>query len=194
MSVGDTTGVDVMGLLALEYWPLWFICLEMIAIAAQSALGERSRGYSIPHKFSGPFMLGGWLLGLLHDLGTYPFSDAGRGGLGASLTATGLGCLLLLLLWMMGSAGGGLVKLEMAFGAWAGAFYGLRDGILVVLYSFLAAVLATLIIALIYLSVAFLIRLRDRRPPDTPDTKRRLMPGAIPMAIGTVGYLVWRHW
>src|SRR5207302_10607851 len=82
-------------------------------------------------------VLSGWALGLLHNLGL--LVEAGEGGIGASLAGTALGFALLLPVYAIGGMGAGDVKMQMGFGAWVGAFFGLGEGLKVVFYAFCAA-------------------------------------------------------
>ena len=102
----------------LAHWPLWFICAAMIAAAVIDGWKLK-----VPNWLTFPIILSGWALGLTHDLGWLPEST-GAGGFGAALAGTFLGMGLLLPLYVIGGVGGGDVKMQMGFGAWAGAFFG----------------------------------------------------------------------
>src|SRR5262249_49927932 len=102
----------------LTHWPLWFVCLAMIAAAVIDGWKLK-----VPHWLTFPLVLSGWGLGLLHNLGL--LESAGTGGIGASLAGTALGFVLLFPVYAIGGMGAGDVKMQMGFGAWVGAFYGL---------------------------------------------------------------------
>src|SRR5205823_7792794 len=71
-------------------------------------------------------VLSGWLLGLLHNFG---WADGtGVGGIGSALAGTAMGFLLLFPVLAIGGMGEGDVKMQMGFGSWVGAFYGLEGG------------------------------------------------------------------
>src|SRR5215211_5214299 len=76
----------------LSNWPLWFICVAMVAAA----------------------VIDGWKLKVPNWL-TFPLV----------LSGTALGFVLLFPVYAIGGMGGGDVKMQMGFGAWIGAFYGL---------------------------------------------------------------------
>jgi prepilin peptidase CpaA len=105
----------------LDHWPLWFICLAMIVAAVIDGWKLK-----VPNALTFPLILAGWALGGLHDLG-WLGASTGTGGFGASLAGTALGFFLLFPVYAIGGMGGGDVKMQMGFGAWIGAFYGLAS-------------------------------------------------------------------
>src|SRR5688500_13413081 len=106
---------------SLNSWVLSFICVSMIVAAVID--GWRLKG---PSGWTFRRILGGWPLGMLPDCGALP-ATTGVGGFGAALAGTGLGCLLLLPRYAIGGMGGGDVKMQMGFGSWVGAYYGLSS-------------------------------------------------------------------
>src|SRR5215831_10531742 len=107
-----------MGLFTLDRWPLLFICLAMVVAAVIDGWKLK-----VPNWLTLPLIVSGWLLGLLHNVGL--LASTGVGGIGASLAATALGFALLLPVYAIGGMGAGDVKMQMGFGAWMGAFFGL---------------------------------------------------------------------
>src|SRR5215470_16749415 len=105
----------------LENPPLWFICVAMIVAAVIDGWKLK-----VPNWLTFPLVLSGWALGLLHDLGWVESAVTGTGGIGASLAGTALGFALLFPVYAIGGMGGGDVKMQMGFGAWIGAYYGLN--------------------------------------------------------------------
>src|SRR5438132_5179442 len=102
----------------LNNWPLWFVCVAMIAAAVIDGWKLK-----VPNWLTYPLVLSGWGLALFHDFGL--FEATGTGGIGASLAGTALGFVLLFPVYAIGGMGAGDVKMQMGFGAWIGAFYGL---------------------------------------------------------------------
>src|SRR5947199_1840350 len=102
----------------LHNWPLAFVCLAMIVAAVIDGWKLK-----VPNWLTFPLILSGWALGVLHDCGL--LGGTGTGGIGASLAGTALGFALLLPVYAIGGMGAGDVKMQMGFGAWIGAFYGL---------------------------------------------------------------------
>ncbi|MFM8272264.1 MAG: prepilin peptidase [Gemmata sp.] len=76
----------------------------------------------VPNWITFPLVLSGWALGAMHDCGIAV--DAGTGGFGMAVLGTLLGFVLLLPMLAIGGVGAGDVKMQMGFGAWAGAFFG----------------------------------------------------------------------
>jgi prepilin peptidase CpaA len=77
----------------------------------------------VPNWVTLPLILSGWMLGLLHDCGVG--IDAGTGGLGMAVAGTFFGLALLLPMLVIRGVGEGDVKMQMGFGAWAGAYFGI---------------------------------------------------------------------
>src|ERR1700740_647771 len=100
----------------LSQWPLWFVCLAMVVAAVIDGWKLK-----VPNWLTFPLVLSGWALGLLHEFDLLQ----GAGAIGASLAGTALGFVLLLPVYSIGGMGAGDVKMQMGFGAWIGAFYGL---------------------------------------------------------------------
>src|SRR5207248_1968778 len=107
-----------MALFTWDKWPLWFVCLAMIVAAVIDGWKLK-----VPNWLTFPLILSGWVFGLLHNCGTLP--GTGVGGIGAALAGTALGFALLLPVYAIGGMGAGDVKMQMGFGSWIGAFYGL---------------------------------------------------------------------
>lgn len=123
----------------------------------------------------------------------------GLAGLGFSLLGFATGFGILLILWLIGGGGGGDVKLMGALGAWLGASLTLR----VFFISTALAAVATGAIFLTgmlsrgfgyvqrrYLAVGSAGRSSVSRPRDEKALrrrrqKRRMMPYAVPVAVGT---------
>src|SRR5947209_9841712 len=103
----------------LNHWPLGFVCFAMIVAAVIDGWKLK-----VPNWLTFPLVLSGWALGLCHNFDL--LSSAGSGGIGASLAGTALGFILLFPIWAIGGMGAGDVKMQMGFGAWIGAFYGLN--------------------------------------------------------------------
>src|SRR5581483_8179365 len=97
----------LMRLLSLENWPIWFICLGMIAAAVIDGWKRK-----VPNKLTFPLILSGWILGLVHNFG-FNLGEAGQGGIGASLAGTALGFALLFPVLVIGGMGEGDVKMQM---------------------------------------------------------------------------------
>jgi prepilin peptidase CpaA len=197
----------------LSNWPLWFICVAMIVAAVIDGWKLK-----VPNWLTFPIILSGWLLGLSHDVGLLGEST-GVGGFGASLVATLLGMALLLPLYAIGGVGGGDVKMQMGFGAWVGAFYGLNalpeshpGALWIIVYAFaLAAVIGgVLALIMIFVRGQYQKNMENTRAilgdlvsstgvHDVADkaAKRKpslhLLPYGIPLCLGFIAYLLYQH-
>lgn len=100
-----------------NFGPLVVICFGMVLAAFIDGWALK-----VPNWVTLPLVLSGWMLGLLHDLGV-PV-DSGTGGFGMAVAGTFLGFALLLPMLLIRGVGEGDVKMQMGFGAWAGAYFG----------------------------------------------------------------------
>src|SRR2546422_852950 len=130
-----------MALFTLENWPLGFVCLAMIVAAVIDGWKLK-----VPNWLTFPLILSGWGLGLLHNVGALP--GTGVGGLGAARAGTALGFALLFPVYAIGGMGAGDVKMQMGFGSWIGAFFGLEQGLSVIFWAFCVAALIGGVLAL----------------------------------------------
>src|SRR6516165_2457635 len=118
----------------LNHWPLWFISLAMIVAAVIDGWKLK-----VPNWLTLPLIVSGWLLGLVHNFGW--LEGTGTGGVGSAFTGTLLGFALLLPVYAIGGMGAGDVKMQMGFGSWVGAFFGLWTGVAVIFWAFCTAVI-----------------------------------------------------
>src|SRR5205807_5854569 len=130
-----------VALFTLANWPLWLLSAAMIVAAVIDGWKLK-----VPNWLTFPLVLGGWFLGLCHNFGW--LDGTGAGGIGASLAGTALGFALLLPVYAIGGMGAGDVKMQMGFGSWVGAFFGLGRGLEVVFWAFCTAVILGGVIAL----------------------------------------------
>ena len=194
-----------MELFTLANWPLLFICAAMIVAAVIDGWKLK-----VPNSLTFPLVLSGWALGLLHNCGL--LASTGTGGLGASLAATALGCALLLPVYVIGGMGAGDVKMQMGFGAWMGAYFGMWNGLTTVFCAFCVAAIIGGIMALVMIAIRGQYRrnLANTREivsdlftsanvgevADRAARRKRamhLLPYGIPLCLGFVGYLIVMH-
>ncbi len=123
-----------------DKWPLFIMWAVMVSCASYC-----DKTLRLPNLATFPLMIGGFILGAIHDGGSHP--DAGTGGFQASGTCLILAFVLLLPSFATGGFPAGGVKLQMGFSACIGAFYGLPRGLLTVALSSL--LLATLMAVLV---------------------------------------------
>lgn len=196
----------------LTNWPLGFICLAMIVAAVIDGWKLK-----VPNWLTFPLVFSGWALGLAHDLGWFP--GTGDGGIAASLACTAVGFVLLFPVYAIGGMGAGDVKMQMGFGAWIGAFYGLAasdsqpGAMWIVFYAFcLAAVIGgVLALGMIVVRGQLNKNMSNTREilgdlfgtkggvstanEKAAERKSRmhLLPYGIPLCLGFISYLVYLH-
>jgi prepilin peptidase CpaA len=190
--------------------PLWFICAAMIVAAVIDGWKLK-----VPNWLTFPLILSGWALGLCHNFGW--LSSTGVGGIGASLAGTALGFALLFPVYAIGGMGAGDVKMQMGFGAWIGAFYGLSAGdshpgaLWIVFYAFcLAAVIGgVLAVVMIFARGQYQRNMTNTRAilgdlfgqgvgtaADNASQRKpsmHLLPYGIPLCMGFISYLLLLH-
>ena len=194
-----------MSIFSLEHWPLLFVSAAMIVAAVIDGWKLK-----VPNWLTYPLVLGGWAFALCHNFGW--LEGSGVGGIGASVLGTLFGFLLLLPVYAIGGMGAGDVKMQMGFGAWVGAYFGVADGLRVIWWAFAAAVIIGGVIALgmMILRRHYRQNLANTREilgdligaPSVGDVAGRaaarkprmhLLPYGIPLCLGFVGYLIYLH-
>jgi len=192
-----------MAFFALANWPLWFLSVAMIVAAVIDGWKLK-----VPNWLTFPLILSGWLLGLIYNCGFL----SGNGGIGASLAGTALGFALLLPVYAIGGMGAGDVKMQMGFGAWVGAFFGLSQGLWIIFYAFCAAAIIGGVIAAVMITIRGQFRRNAQNTREivgdlfsapnigtvagkAAERKPRLqlLPYGIPLCIGFVGYLFFLY-
>jgi prepilin peptidase CpaA len=194
-----------MELFTLANWPLLFISAAMVVAAVIDGWKLK-----VPNWLTFPLIFSGWLVGLFENFGVFDFGYGG--GLGAALAGTALGFALLLPVYAIGGMGAGDVKMQMGFGAWIGAFFGMAQGLWTIFMAFCIAVIIGGFIAM------FMIAIRGQFRTNMANTREivgdlftssgvgdvagkaakrkprmHLLPYGIPLCLGFVGYLVYVH-
>ncbi len=194
-----------MSVFTLENWPLLFVSAAMVVAAVIDGWKLK-----VPNWLTLPLIVSGWLLGLLHNFGL--LEGTGEGGIGAALAGTAVGFALLLPVYAIGGMGAGDVKMQMGFGSWVGAYFGLSAGLSIIWWAFVVAVLIGGVLALAMIAIRRQFRgnlantreiigdwLGAKNIGEVADRaaqrKRRLhlLPYGIPLCLGFVGYLVYLH-
>jgi prepilin peptidase CpaA len=196
----------------LSHWPLAFVCAAMVVAAVIDGWKLK-----VPNWLTFPLILSGWGLGLVHTFGWA--GATGEGGFFASLACTALGFALLFPVYAVGGMGAGDVKMQMGFGAWVGAFYGMAPGenhpgaAWIIVYAFCLAVVIGGVIALGMILFRGQMRTNlanareilgdllsvkggpGRAAERAAGRKPRmhLLPYGIPLCLGFLSYLVYLH-
>jgi len=170
-----------------------FICVVLVVAAAIDGWKLK-----VPNWLTFPLVVGGWAAAL---------AVGGWTALGMSVLGTAVGLALLLPAYAVGGMGAGDVKLLAGVGAWIGP---LQGGLWHVFYAFCASAVvgAVLAIAMVLYRRAFrqhwlsfyallveFVTVRDPRSLSELAVSRKpsmlLLPYAIPLAIGSIGYFFW---
>lgn len=196
-----------MNLFSPEFWPVHVICVGMIAAAVIDWWK-----FKVPNKLTFPLILSGWVLGLCNNFGLGAGYDGVGGGIGAAIAGTFLGMALLLPVYAIGGMGAGDVKMTMGFGSWIGAFFGIAEGMWIIVYAFCAGTIVGGIIALGMIMVRGNYRqnmehvkeivgdlvgapnvgeVADRANKRRPRWHR--LPYGVPLCIGFLGCLAWLY-
>lgn len=135
------------------------------------------RTRKIPNALTIPMFALGW---------AYQAYFFGLPGVIQGAAAFGIGFGVLFLLWMMGSGGGGDVKLIGALSVWLGV----QMTILVIVSSTIVVLVGTFLIVAVTAIRGGFNRAKERfvkTGPETPDerAKRRVMAYALPVAVAT---------
>ena len=157
--------------------PLWLVAILALTL---TALVFDLRLRKIPN----------WLTVSALGLGlTFQSVVGGWSGFTAALQGFGIGFGVLFVLWLMGAGGGGDVKLMGALGAWLAAQ--------LTVYTMISSAVFVVLGG----GAVFMAALILRRPMaagsasvSTPESRaaRRLMPFAVPLALGTWCILAWK--
>jgi prepilin peptidase CpaA len=194
----------------ISHWPLTFVCGAMIVAAVIDGWKLK-----VPNWLTFPLILSGWLLGVLHNFDAFTDST-GVGGIGSALAGTFLGMALLYPVYAIGGMGAGDVKMQMGFGSWIGAFYGVNGteghpgALWIIIEAFCIAAIVGGVIALgmILARGQFRRNLQNTRailgdlvaPSSVGNVAEKakerkprmhLLPYGIPLCIGFVACLIW---
>ncbi len=188
----------------LNHWPLTLVCVAMIVAAAIDGWKLK-----VPNWLTFPLVLSGWLLGLLNNFDL--LRDSGfAGGIGAALAGTAMGFILLFPILAIGGMGEGDVKMQMGFGSWVGAYYGMEGGaaLWIIWWAFAIAVIVGGVLGAIMIlwrgnykqNLAnvreILGDLSTKSVEESAENARKrkprmhLLPYGIPLCMGFVGHLV----
>jgi prepilin peptidase CpaA len=191
--------MDLGNFFSLGNFPVLVLCLALIVAAVIDFWKLK-----VPNWLTFPLIVSGWVLGLGNSIYAGDFSY-----LGASFALTLVGLGLLLPVYAIGGMGAGDVKMQMGFGAWVGAIYGLNAGFWIVVWAFAIAAVIGGVIALGMIwwrgdfrqnrkNVAEIVgdwfgsksvyQVAEKAHARKP--RMHLLPYGVPLCIGFVGYLL----
>jgi prepilin peptidase CpaA len=189
----------------LNNWPLTVVCVAMIVAAVIDGWILK-----VPNWLTFPLVISGWILGLLNNWDLL-VEQGFRGGIGASLAGTAMGFGLLFPVLAIGAMGEGDVKMQMGFGSWIGAFFGLDGGacLWIIWWSFAVAVIIGGILGAIMIvwrgdfqknmanvrEIMSDLTTKTREEAAEAARKRKprmhLLPYGIPLCMGFIAYLMY---
>jgi prepilin peptidase CpaA len=182
------------------------LCIGMILAAIIDGWA-----FKVPNWLTLSIVMSGWYLGILHDLG-YAV-DGGAGGFGSAILGTALGFALLFPMLFIQGMGQGDVKMQMGFGSWVAAFFGISVGSTIILTAFCIGAIIGGVFGLVMMALrrqfyknaenfkAIMVDLQtlvtdghsqaaDRANARRPSWVR--LPYGVPLCVGFVGYLAYR--
>lgn len=189
----------------LHLAPVLVICVGMVLAAAIDGYA-----FKVPNWVTLALVLSGWYLGLLHDLNIRV--DDGTGGIGSALLGTLIGWALLFPVLFIGGMGQGDVKMQMGFGAWVGATFGITtgDGGWILVWAFCLGVIAGGVFGLVMMAMRrqfyknfsnfkeiltdlhVMVTLGPKAAAARANDRRKdwvRLPYGVPLCVGFLGYL-----
>lgn len=189
----------------LHLAPVLVICAGMVLAAAIDGYA-----FKVPNWVTLALVISGWYLGILHDLGVRV--DDGTGGFGSALLGTLIGWALLFPVLFIGGMGQGDVKMQMGFGAWVGATFGITtgDGAWILVWAFCLGVIVGGVFGLVMMAMRrqfyknvsnfkeiltdlhVMMTLGPKAAAARANDRRKdwvRLPYGVPLCVGFLGYL-----
>jgi prepilin peptidase CpaA len=190
----------------------------LVVLAAGMILAAVIDGWAfkVPNWVTLSLVVSGWYIGILHDCGVQlvpGYTEQLTGGFGAAMLGTVIGFLLLFPILFIQGMGQGDVKMQMGFGSWCGALFGVGVGLSVVIWAFCVGAIIGGLFALIMMLIRrqfgqnkenfaaifgdiqtlvsegaakAAVRANQRRPNWVR------LPYGVPLCVGFLGYLWYR--
>jgi len=195
----------------LHVAPVLVICVGMVLAAAIDGYA-----FKVPNWLTLALVVSGWYLGILHDLGVRV--DDGTGGIGSALLGTLLGWALLFPALFIGGMGQGDVKMQMGFGSWVGAAFGIAggaDGAWIIVWAFCLGVIAGGVFGLVMMALRrqfyknasnfkeiltdlhVMMTLGPKAAAARANERRKdwvRLPYGVPLCVGFLGYLWYLYY
>ena len=190
--------------------PVIVICFGMVLAAAIDGYA-----FKVPNWVTLALVVSGWYLGLLHNLGVKV--DDGTGGFGSALLGTVIGWALLFPALFIGGMGQGDVKMQMGFGAWVGATFGITsgDGGWILFWAFSLGVIVGGVFGLVMMALRrqfyknasnfkeiltdlhVMVTLGPKAAAARANERRKdwvRLPYGVPLCVGFLGYLWYLYY
>ncbi len=172
--------------------------------------------FKVPNWLTLALVMSGWYVGLLHEFGVNVvpgYSAELSGGLGSALGGTALGFALLFPMLFIQGMGQGDVKMQMGFGSWVGALFGIGVGASVILWAFCIGAIIGGVFGLVMMlarrqfgknkenfqailgDLHTLVTVGPGQAADRANARRASwvrLPYGVPLCVGFLGYLWYR--
>lgn len=172
--------------------------------------------FKVPNWVTLSLVVSGWYVGILHDCGVNlvpGFNGEMTGGVGGALLGTLLGFALLFPILFIQGMGQGDVKMQMGFGSWCGALFGVWVGASVVFWAFCVGVVVGGVFAVVMMLIRgqfgknaenfhaifgdlqTLFTKGAKKAADRANSRRASwvrLPYGVPLCVGFLGYLWFR--
>jgi len=186
--------------------PLAVLCVGMVLAAVIDGWA-----FKVPNWLTLSLVVSGWYLGVLHDCGVGV--DAGVGGVGSALAGTAIGFALLFPMLFIQGMGQGDVKMQMGFGSWVGAYFGIGVGAEVIFCAFCLGAIVGGVFGLVMMFARrqfgtnkgnFAAILGDlqtmltdgpAKAAERANSRRKnwvRLPYGVPLCVGFLGYLGYK--
>jgi prepilin peptidase CpaA len=189
--------------------PVIVVCFGMILAAIIDGWA-----FKVPNWLTLSLVMSGWYLGILHDFG---LAGEGIGGIGSALLGTLIGWALLFPALFIGGMGQGDVKMQMGFGSWIGATFGITqnggEGGMILLCAFALGVLVGGVFGLVMMALRrqfhknlqntkeilvdlqVMMTMGPKRAAERANSRRKdwvRLPYGVPLCVGLLGYLGYK--
>ena len=190
--------------------------LAVLAFGMIVAAAIDGYAFKVPNWLTLSLVVSGWYIGILHDLGVNivpGYSAEISGGFASALLCTLLGFVLLFPMLFIQGMGQGDVKMQMGFGAWIGAFFGLGVGASVVIWAFCIGAIVGGVFGIVIMfarrqfgknaenfraimgDLQMLVTDGPSKAAARANTRRPSwvrLPYGVPLCVGFLGYLWYR--
>jgi len=190
----------------------------VLVLAAGMILAAAIDGWAfkVPNWVTLSLVISGWSIGLLHDFGVNlvpGLTESLSGGFLSSLAGTALGFALLFPILFIQGMGQGDVKMQMGFGSWCGALFGLGVGSTTIVVAFCAGVIIGGVFGLVMMllrgnfsenkanfgaivgDLQTLFTQGAKKANERANSRRPnwvRLPYGVPLCVGFLGYLYVR--
>ena len=190
--------------------------LAVLAFGMIVAAAIDGYAFKVPNWLTLSLVVSGWYIGILHDLGVNivpGYSAEISGGFASALLCTLLGFVLLFPMLFIQGMGQGDVKMQMGFGAWIGAFFGLGLGASVIIWAFCVGAIVGGVFGIVIMfarrqfgknaenfraimgDLQMLVTDGPSKAAARANTRRPSwvrLPYGVPLCVGFLGYLWYR--